>query len=92
MKAHSGVEGQALVVRAIRRVGLNELVVTKDSWVRNKVEQVVGVLDVWEFKEFRDEELREVYTCSESVGMDLLQLVHNNLTPLLLVHPNRTAS
>lgn len=92
MKAHSGVEGQALVVRAIRRVGLNELVVTKDSWVRNKVEQVVGVLDVWEFKEFRDEELGEVYACSESVGMDLLQLVHNNLTPLLLTHPNRTAS
>lgn len=78
-KAHLGVERQALVVRAMGRVGLNELVVVKDGWVRNKVEQVVGVWDVWDFKEFRDEEFCEVYAVSERAGMDLLQLVHNNL-------------
>lgn len=77
--AHLGVERQRLMVRAIRRVGLNELVVDKESWFRNKVEQVVGIWDVWDFKEFHNEEFGEVYAVSESVGMDLLQLVHNNL-------------
>lgn len=84
-KAHLGVEGQAPVVRAMGRVRLNELVVVKDGWVRNKVEQVVGVWDVWDFEEFRDEEFCEVYAVSERAGMDLLQLVHNNFALLLVV-------
>lgn len=75
-KAHFGVKGQALVVRATGRVGLNEFVVVKDGWVRNLVEQAVGVWDVWDFEEFLDEEFCEVYAVSERTGVDLLQLVH----------------
>lgn len=34
----------------MRRVGLNEFVVEKDGgWFRNKVEQCMGIWDVWDF-------------------------------------------
>ncbi|GFY90193.1 hypothetical protein Acr_07g0003900 [Actinidia rufa] len=77
LESHLGAEREALVVRAMRSVGLNELVVEEESWFWNKVEQFVGVWDVWDFKELDNKEIGEVYAVSESVGVDLLQLVHN---------------
>ncbi|KAL7002314.1 hypothetical protein U1Q18_003467 [Sarracenia purpurea var. burkii] len=77
--AHLSVERQAIALRAVRRVCVNELVVEKDSWFRNKVEQGAGVRDIWDLKELDNEEFGEVYSISKSVGMDLLQLVHNSL-------------
>lgn len=79
MKAHLGVERQAVMGRAMGRVGLNEFVVEKDSWFRNKVEHFVGVRDVWDFKKLAYQEFAEVRAIFKSVGVYLLQLVHNRV-------------
>ena len=39
------------------RVCLDELVVKRDSWLRNKVEQLVGIRDVGDCKELSDDDL-----------------------------------
>lgn len=43
METHFGIERDALMGLAMRRVGLNELVVKKHSWFGNKIEQFVGI-------------------------------------------------
>lgn len=52
------------MVRAMARIGLNELVVKKDCWARNKVEQLVGIWDVWDINKFRYEEFGEICSIS----------------------------
>lgn len=76
METHLCIERQALVVLAIRRVGLNELVVEKDIGLGKKVEESVGIWEVWDMKELQNEGLGVVYAISECIGVDLLQLVH----------------
>lgn len=44
-----GVEREALRMRAVRRVGLDELVVEGKSWVGNSVEHLVCIVYVADF-------------------------------------------
>lgn len=41
------IERQALEMRAVRRIGLDELIVEEESWVRSIVEQLVGIVYIW---------------------------------------------
>lgn len=50
MKAHLGVEGEALVLGLGGRVGLDDLVVEEDGWFGRVVEEEMGILEVWDFK------------------------------------------
>ncbi|PON75455.1 hypothetical protein PanWU01x14_040800 [Parasponia andersonii] len=77
LQGHSGIEGQALVVLAMKRVGFNELVVEKDCWLGNKVEQVVGIWDIRDFEELENEGVGVVNAISKCVSVNLLKLVHN---------------
>lgn len=77
MEAHLLVDGQALLVLAMRRVGLNELVAEEDRGFGKKVEKGMGIWYVWDLEELQNEGLSVVYTISKRVGMDLLQLVHH---------------
>lgn len=80
MEAHLLVEGQALMVLGMRRVGLNELVVEEDSGFGKKVEKGMGIWDVWDLKELQNEGRTVVYAVSKRISMDLLQLVHHTVT------------
>lgn len=77
--SHAGVEGEAGKGRAMGGVGLDELVVERAWWVRNKVEQGVGVRDVWDLESLTHDQLAVVHAVSEGVGMDLLYTVHSVL-------------
>lgn len=70
------VEGQALVVLTMTRVGFNEPVVKKHRWLGNKVEQVAGISDVRYFENLQNEGACVVYAISKCVGVNLLELVH----------------
>lgn len=62
------------------RVGLDELVEEEDALLGGcVVEEQMGVLEVRDFKKLHDEDFGVVYAVSESVGMDLLHLVHKSL-------------
>lgn len=74
---HLGVKRQTLELRAMGRVSLNELVVKGGTWLRNKVEQLVGILNVGDFKKLRDDDLGVIYAIPERKSMDLLQLFRN---------------
>jgi hypothetical protein len=50
LKAHLGVEKYAPVVLSMTRIGLNELVIEKDCWLGNKVEQLLGIQKVGDLK------------------------------------------
>jgi hypothetical protein len=50
LKAHLGVEKYAPVVLSMTRIGLNELVIEKDGWLGNKVEQLLGIQKVGDLK------------------------------------------
>lgn len=51
MKAHLGVKGEALVlVLGMGRVGLNELVVEEKGWLWGMMQQLVCIVNVWDFK------------------------------------------
>lgn len=75
-EAHLRIEGQALVVLAMRRVGLNELVVEKDTGPGKEAEEGAGIWEAPDVEEFQNEGLGVVYAISERIGVDLLQLVH----------------
>ena len=77
IKTHLGVEIETCLIRAMGRVGLDEFVIEEESWLRNKVEQFVGVRDVGDLEKFGDEEFGEIDAVAKGVGMDLFQLVHN---------------
>lgn len=70
------------MVRAMRRVGLNEPVIEEQSWLRNTVKQVAGIRDVWDFKELHNKKFGEVDATSESLSMDLLEFVHSDCNPI----------
>lgn len=67
--AHLNVERQTMIMRTMGRVCLDDLVVEEDCWVRNIVEQLVGIWDVWDFKKFFYQELGKIQTVSKGVGM-----------------------
>lgn len=48
LKAHLGVEGHALVVLSMTRIGLNKLVIEKHGWLGNNIEQFSGIRKVWD--------------------------------------------
>lgn len=58
-------------------VSLNKLVVVGGCWLRNKVEHLVCIWNVGDFKQFGDEDLGEIEAISEGESMDLLHLIHN---------------
>lgn len=64
LKAHLGVEGHALVALPVTRIGLNELVIEKDSWLWNKVEQLSGIGKVWDVKDPNNQCFDVVYATS----------------------------
>ena len=76
LKAHLGVEGHALVVLSMTRIGLNKLVIEKHGWLGNNIEQFSGIRKVWDLEGVDNEGFGVVYAISKSVGMDLFQLVH----------------
>lgn len=61
---------------------MNELVIEKNSWFRNKVEQFVCIGNTGDLEEAHYELLGVFYAISEGVSLDLLQPVHNKLTQL----------
>lgn len=65
------IEGEALVVRTMGRVGLYKFVVQKESWNRNKVEHSTGIENVWDLEYLVNEEFGVVYAIFQSVGVDL---------------------
>lgn len=79
LNAHLGVEGHALVVLPMTRIGLNKLVIEKDGWLGNKIEYLLGIRKVWDLEGIDNEGFGVVYATSKSVGVDLLQLVHITL-------------
>lgn len=64
LPAHMDIERKTLAGKAMRRIGLNELVVEEDSWSRNIIEHFVGVRDIWDFNKLSDQELGEVNAIS----------------------------
>lgn len=79
---HLGVEIKTLMVRSIRSIGLNKLVIEKNSWSRNNVEQFACIWNIGNLEEVHYEFFGVIYAISEGVSMDLLQLVHNTFTQL----------
>lgn len=59
-----GIEGQALATGAVRIVGLDEFVVEEKSWVRRIIEQLVGIVYIWDFQQFCDQVFGEVCAIS----------------------------
>lgn len=78
MEAHLVVKQPTSVVVTSRRKCLNELVEEKNRGLRNNVKQGAGIWKIWYLQELFDEEFGVIYTISEAVSMNLLQLVHNN--------------
>lgn len=71
-----GIEGEALARGAVRRVGLDEFVVEERSWGRRIVEQLVGIVYVWDLQQVCDQVFGEICAISKRVGVYLFQLVH----------------
>ena len=71
------VKGEALVW-VVLSVGLDESVVEEKGGFGGLVEGGMGIVKVWDFKELLNEDFGVVYAISQSVGMDLLHLVHHS--------------
>lgn len=54
--------------------------------MRNNIEQFVGIRDIGDLEEFDDNEFGMVDSYSESVGLDLLQLVHNKFVICIMAN------
>ena len=72
LQAHLFVEREANVEFSIRRVGFDELVVERDCWLGNKVEEGVSIWEIWDLEELQNEVTGLVYAISKRVSMNLL--------------------
>lgn len=70
----------------MRRVCFNELVIEKNCWFGNKVEQVVGIWDVSDFKKLQNQSVGVIYAISKCVSVNLLKLVHNKSALCTIYH------